>query len=74
MLVGAHELGWHPPYNLVHHVEEAVRGVMSLGGVLPWLANTILAAIVGLILGSVVVFVVEKLPFGSKESSAGSVR
>lgn len=69
LLVGAQELGWHLPYSLVHHAEEAVRAVVSLGGVLPWLATTILAAIVGLALGALVVFMVENLSFGSKESS-----
>ncbi len=66
LLVGAGELGWPTPYDIVHHIEEAVRSVVSLGGLMPWLANTVLSAIVGLILGTIVVFVIEKLPFGAK--------
>nr|MCH9674474.1 DUF808 domain-containing protein [Gammaproteobacteria bacterium] len=62
LLVGAQELGWALPYNLVHHAQEAVRAVVSLGGFLPWLANTTLAAIVGLVLGTIVVFIIENLP------------
>jgi len=59
LLVGADELGWHGPYGLVHHLEEAVHDATgALGGVLGWLANTLGSAVAGLLVGAVVVAVV----------------
>jgi predicted DNA repair protein MutK len=55
LLVGADDLGWHLPYDLVHTVEEWVHGVPGVGGVLAWLANTLASALIGLLVGAVVV-------------------
>ena len=64
LLVGLDDLGWHSPYELVHHLEEAVRRAVSgLGAVLGWLANTVASAIMGLAVGAVVVAVLHVLPF-----------
>ena len=54
LLVGADELGWHLPYDLVHTVEEQVHAVPAVGGVLAWLTNTLASALVGLAVGAVV--------------------
>ncbi|SDU79849.1 hypothetical protein SAMN04488544_0060 [Microlunatus sagamiharensis] len=62
LLVGTDELGWHAPYALVHHLEEAVHGVPGIGGVLGWLANTLASAIIGIVVGAVVVAVLHVLP------------
>jgi uncharacterized protein len=62
LLVGADELGWHAPYGLVHHVEEALHAVPGAGGLLGWLAATLAAALVGLVVGAVVVAVLHLLP------------
>ncbi len=63
LLVGADTLGWHWPYALVHHAEEAVASAVSVGsGALAWLTNTLGSAIAGLIVGAVVVFVMHLLP------------
>jgi uncharacterized protein len=60
LLVGADELGWHLPYRLVHHVEEGVRhAVEALGGVAAWSVNTAASAIIGLVVGAIVVAVVK---------------
>ncbi len=70
LLVGADELGWAWPYHLVHDLEHAVDGVAGIGGVLAWVANTLASAIVGLTVGSVLVFVIARLPrlpFGGKD-------
>lgn len=64
ILVGADELGWHGPYGFVHDVEESVHGVGGIGGVLGWLVNTSLSAVVGLAVGALVVAVVTRLPIG----------
>ena len=70
LLAGADELGWEWPYHLVHELEHAVDGVAGVGGVLAWLANTLASAIVGLTVGTVLVFVISRLPrlpFGRKD-------
>ena len=63
VLVGAHDLGWHPPYDAVHHLEEAVHDATgALGSVLGWVTNTACSAVVGLVIGAVVVVVMHLLP------------
>jgi hypothetical protein len=52
LLVGLDELGVHFLYDFVHHLEEGVHG-----GVLGWLVNTGVSAVLGLIVGAVVVAV-----------------
>ncbi len=65
LLVGVDELGWHAPYELVHHTEEAIaHAIPGVGGVLAWLFNTLCSAIVGVLVGAVVVAVMHVLPFG----------
>ena len=64
LLVGADDLGWHAPYDLVHHAEEAVHDATgAVGGALGWLVNTAASAVVGLVVGAVVVAVLHVLPF-----------
>jgi hypothetical protein len=61
LLVGADELGWHAPYELVHDMEHAVHGVPAVGGVLAWAVNTAASAVVGLAVGSAIVAVAARL-------------
>jgi predicted DNA repair protein MutK len=69
LLVGTDDLGWHLPYGLVHHVEEDVHhAVQAVGGLLAWLVNTAASAVIGLVVGAIVVAVVHVLPFGKKDS------
>ncbi|CAN5580523.1 DUF808 domain-containing protein [soil metagenome] len=63
LLVGVDELGWHALYDLVHHAEEAVLDATgALGGVLAWLTNTAASAVIGLVVGAVVVAVMHLIP------------
>ena len=56
LLVGTDALGWHGPYELVHHLEEAARGAAGvLGGFVAWPVQTIASAAVGLVVGAVLV-------------------
>jgi hypothetical protein len=72
-LVGLDELGWHAPYELVHHLEEAVHhAVPGIGGVLAWLTNTAASAVVGLLLGALLVAVAHFLPFGHKSKETAT--
>jgi len=53
LLVGVDDLGWSWLYDLVHHAEEAVGG-----GFPGWVVNTLASALIGLVVGAVVVLVV----------------
>ncbi|MDW3179043.1 MAG: DUF808 domain-containing protein [Acidimicrobiia bacterium] len=69
LIVGAHELGWDLPYDIVHDLEESVRDVGSVGGVLAWLVNTALSAVVGLGAGALVVAVVSQFQGTAKDDA-----
>ena len=56
-MVGADTLGWHAPYALVHHAEEAVPNA-----VLAWFVNTGLSAVAGALVGAVIVLVMHLIP------------
>jgi predicted DNA repair protein MutK len=62
LLVGTDDVGWHAPYGLIHHAEDFVHhAVQGVGGLLAWLVNTAASAVVGLIVGAVVVAIVTML-------------
>ncbi|HEX8497309.1 MAG TPA: DUF808 domain-containing protein [Actinomycetales bacterium] len=69
LLVGVDELGWHAPYDLVHHWEEGVHDLPA-GGVLGWSVNTFASAVIGLVVGAVVVLVMHLLPKRQKAAAA----
>lgn len=60
LIVGTHELGWDGLYDIVHDLEGSVADVGGIGGLLSWLINTGLSAIVGIIVGGVVVAIVSQ--------------
>jgi hypothetical protein len=62
LLAGSAELGWATPYHLVHQVEHLAHGVPVVGGVLGWVVNTLLSAILGTIVGAALVLIIERLP------------
>ena len=64
LLVGINELGWPVLYDFVHRLEEGVADVAGVGGFLAWLVNTVASAILGFIVGCIVVGVLHILPFG----------
>lgn len=71
LLVGLDDLGWHPPYELVHHLEEDVHhAVAGIGAALGWLVNTACSAVFGLVVGAAVIAVVHLLPSRSKDAAA----
>ena len=71
LLAGSDHLGWHTPYGLVHHVEDQVHhGVECAGGVLAWLVNTGVSAVIGLVVGAVVVALMHLLSFGRRGRSS----
>ena len=80
MLQGAHDLGWHMPYDLVHVLETPFAGIPVVGGFLAWLVNTLCSAVLGLAWGLIVMAILHPLlkvlPFGKKKSGheEGDVR
>jgi predicted DNA repair protein MutK len=62
VLAGAAELGWSAPYHLVHELEHLAHGVPGIGGVLGWFANTLASALLGMVIGTILVLVIERLP------------
>ena len=75
LLVGVDDLGWHAPYDLVHHPEHAVHDAVARRGraCCGWLTNTVGSAVVGLVVGAVVVAVMHVLPFGhGKAATTGA--
>ncbi|NNC80435.1 MAG: DUF808 domain-containing protein [Acidimicrobiales bacterium] len=69
LIVGAHELGWDWPYDVVHDLEESVKDVGGIGGVLGWLINTAISAVVGLAWGAIVATVMDRVKAGSGEET-----
>jgi predicted DNA repair protein MutK len=63
IMVGLDDLGWHGPYDLVHHLQHKVEhAVDSLSSALGWLTNTALSAVIGVIVGAVAVLVMHFVP------------
>ncbi len=57
-----HELGWDGLYDLAHGAEYAVAGATgALGGLAGWFTYAALSAVVGLVLGAVIAFVLHKV-------------
>jgi len=67
LLVGLDELGWHTIYDWVHHAEEAVGG-----GALGWVVNTLFSAVIGLVVGALVVLVVTRVTRLRSAKDAGA--
>ncbi len=62
--LGADGTGWfNAPYAWVHHVEHDIaEATGALGGLLGWSFNTLCSAVIGLLVGSVVVGALHLLP------------
>ncbi|MEO5840894.1 MAG: DUF808 domain-containing protein [Acidimicrobiales bacterium] len=71
LLVGAHELGWHAPYDFVHDLAHSVGIIGGIGGVLEWLVGTAVSAVVGLAIGLVVTAIVAQITKRRGNARAG---
>ncbi|HEU4658378.1 MAG TPA: DUF808 domain-containing protein [Capillimicrobium sp.] len=61
LLVGLDELGLSAPYDAVHHLEEDVHHALGgVGGVAAWLTNTGASALLGVVVGAIVVAVLHR--------------
>jgi predicted DNA repair protein MutK len=63
-LVGLDELGWHAPYDFVHHLEHEVHHAIggTLGSIAGWLTNTLASAVFGIAVGALVMGVLQLIP------------
>jgi hypothetical protein len=61
LIAGAEELGWHWPHDVVHGAEHLVEDIPVIGGVLAWTVNTLISAIVGFVVGTIVVEIVSRV-------------
>lgn len=62
--LGADGTGWfNAPYEWVHHVEHGIsEATGALGGALGWSFNTLCSAVIGFVVGSVIVGVLHLMP------------
>lgn len=67
LVSGTNTLGWHGPYELAHFLADPAHGVPGIGGALAWLVDTLYSALVGLVVGGLIVLVLHFLPFGRKD-------
>jgi predicted DNA repair protein MutK len=73
LLVGVDDLGWHALYDWVHHIEEDIaHAVSGVGGALAWLFNTFCSAVIGVLVGAVVVAVLHGIPWRGRKSEPAS--
>ncbi|MCR5978051.1 DUF808 family protein [Gordonia jinghuaiqii] len=72
LIVNVGEAGFHWPADQLHHLEhwfeELVHG--GFGGVLSWTAGTIASAVVGLVVGALVVAIMHVIPKRKKKQPA----
>jgi uncharacterized protein len=65
LLAGSDHLGWHPPYEVVHHAAEWVHhSVKTFGAVLAWLVEAGASAVVGLVVGAIAVALLSLVQWG----------
>lgn len=63
LLVGLDDLGASFLYDGVHAAEEAAAGLIdAIGGVIAWIVNTALSAVLGLVVGGAIVAVLHLVP------------
>lgn len=67
LVSGANTLGWSGPYRLAHVLADPAHHVPVVGGFLAWLVDTVYSALVGLLVGGVIVAVLHFLPFHRKD-------
>ncbi|PTL54390.1 DUF808 domain-containing protein [Paraconexibacter algicola] len=62
LLVGLDDLGVHALYDAVHHLEEDVHDALgAVGGVGAWLTNTGASALLGVVVGAVIVAIMHRV-------------
>jgi uncharacterized protein len=71
LLAGSDRMGWHTPERLVQHLADRGRhAVESVGGVLAWLVNTGVSAVIGLVVGVIAVALIKLLSLARRGRSS----
>lgn len=59
---GAHEMGWHAPYETIHHIAAGAAGAVGVAtGFVEWLVTAAIDGVIGLVLGLLLIPVVSKV-------------
>src|SRR3546814_16726513 len=74
LLVGAHELGWDAPYDIVHDLEGLVADAGGARGVLTWPLHNAASAVIGLARGRLVPTSLAPVTKGGGAPSARATR
>jgi len=61
-----HDVGWHGPHDLIHHVVRAVHG-----GVQGWVVETLLSALIGSVVGAIVLAASHLVPRRARREPSG---
>ena len=70
---GLHELGWHLPYDLIHHAAETLAAIVGIvPAVVAWIATATLDGITGLALGLIMVLALRAFSGGNSQSAEES--
>lgn len=59
LIAGANTLGWSAPMDLLHWLAAPVHGVAGVGGFLAWLVDTLASAVIGFLVGTVIVLLLK---------------
>jgi uncharacterized protein len=71
LLAGSDRVGWHTPYDVVHRADDQVRhSGAGFGALLAWLVDTAASAVIGLVVGTIVVALVHLLSFVRRGGSS----
>lgn len=73
LLAGADELGWAAPYEFVHDLGHRVHDLAAVGGIASWFVSSLISAVLGFLVGSLTVWVMENVIHKFKSSSAADL-
>jgi len=72
LLVNIGEAGFHWPADQLHHLEHWLEELVHgwFGGVLSWIGGTTMSAVVGLVVGAIIVAIMHVIPKRKKATAA----
>jgi predicted DNA repair protein MutK len=70
IIVNIAEIGWHAPLDVLHHLEEAAAHALpAVGGVVSWVVETLGSAVLGIVVGMIIVGVMHLIPRRKKAAA-----
>ena len=70
---GLHELGWHLPYDTIHHIAVGLaEGAGDMAGTIEWIVTAFLDGVIGITVGAILIPIVSTVTkmFGGKKEAA----